>query len=875
MKPCVSRSLRALAERLRVMSTLVLLTLAFTFPARAQSADALVGVWAADEGFQIVEHLFRSDGRYQLDTRSTDPFTDYSFSERGFYSVANGTLEITPYDYLGEPEPKRYSIELSGGALSLTRVEFPSTRTYQYKPGSREEVLSKQAAPRVLIGAWTRDIAFWGRTEYTFRPGGYYALKDMPEGFAPDYIRGRYAFEGDQVVIHPYSGTEAVYEADFFGDTLTLIKREDFFAESRTYQRVPGSEAAVRAKAAEAEAFRARENWHVGVWEIRTDFRTLDLTIRPDGHYMSRNQTEFLSGIVRGRYTLEPTRIHFDPFVGQGIYSPDNGEFGKVPRTREIDYYDGELQLIDLNAISQSVTILKKRPGSEELILEKTAASKAVRETEGWQLGIWEVNDPAGWMEFTFRPDNRYIIQAGNSPGAPSRVERGRYGIAPDKITLAPYTGLGAARGFEWDYYDGDLFLIGDLARMVVARKVPNSESEVREKTENPIARQGERGPLLGLWTANRPGEYVELVFRPDGEFRLSRCAFDVISHDYGIFSADVAADSLVWDSRFHTVQSRGLDYYGDTLTIHGGEVPPSTYTVNLGMADQAIAASYAADEAESQIDQQWIARTPIAPRNPNAVQVPTGTIPADPNPGRIFESPTVFSEYRLYRRLIPGLVYFNEMGAIRSVNVVNTREWHFFPTGRVLVRFTHHRAGVVYPTTFVETSDSWAAYHIGPRSGERDILHRYSDNVVFLDTDLGEQIEMTLEDGRRNLFWGKDYQLLSEWAAEQQNIPCELPANAEGRLLNTGVDLTTTIAPDALGEVRPVLTGITGPVSGYFILSGTAEGAGHVIVERSTSLGPPMNWTPVQTNSVAEGPFTVSIAPGPEAAAYFRLRGM
>jgi len=39
--------------------------------ALGQADDLLVGIWSADEGFQIVDFLFRSDGRYQLDTRST------------------------------------------------------------------------------------------------------------------------------------------------------------------------------------------------------------------------------------------------------------------------------------------------------------------------------------------------------------------------------------------------------------------------------------------------------------------------------------------------------------------------------------------------------------------------------------------------------------------------------------------------------------------------------------------------------------------------------------------------------------------------------------------------------------------------------------
>jgi hypothetical protein len=78
-----------------------------------------------------------------------------------------------------------------------------------------------------------------------------------------------------------------------------------------------------------------------------------------------------------------------------------------------------------------------------------------------------------------------------------------------------------------------------------------------------------------------------------------------------------------------------------------------------------------------------------------------------------------------------------------------------------------------------------------------RDVLHLYADNALFLQSDAGELAEMTLEDGRRHLFWGKDYQILLEWATEQQPIPCEPPANPDPTLMNTGISLSTAIEPD------------------------------------------------------------------------------
>jgi hypothetical protein len=196
----------------------------------------------------------------------------------------------------------------------------------------------------------------------------------------------------------------------------------------------------------------------------------------------------------------------------------------------------------------------------------------------------------------------------------------------------------------------------------------------------------------------------------------------------------------------------------------------------------------------------------PIGPRDPDAIQVPTADSPADPNPGRIFDAPTVLTNFQRYRRFIPGFVYFNDQGVIRSVPVLNSREWYFFPTGRVMVRFRNHRAGFSYPTTIVDVSDAWGAYRVEQKPAGTDILHLFADNVVVSETDAGEQAEMTLEDGRRHLFWRKDYQILSEWAAEQQPVPCNAPDAPDASLMNTGVTLSTTIPPDQVPGDDPAV---------------------------------------------------------------------
>jgi hypothetical protein len=758
----------------------------------------LIGVWVLDEGYQITEYLFRSNGRYQLDTRSTNPDLDYLLTEQGTYQITSDRLTLSPYEYFGEPQSKQLGFRRDGDLLTISALEYEHIQVYSLRPESREDILVRDRVQPLLVGTWSRPFPYSGHEEYTFRPGGYFLRKGVPGDtqFPPDYVYGRYEQEGSILTLRPYSGVEARFELDFFGEALTMIRHEEFSGDSLTYRLMAGSREDVCAKSDEAESFLARGDWHVGTWEIRDGIHSVDLTIRPDGYYIAREHTEYLNGVVRGQYDLNSRRIRLRPFVGQGLYARSNGEFGKVERTRELDYYDGELQFIDLEALSQSVTLARKRADSDIEVEEKARAADAERAAPGWHIGVWEVNDPAGWMEFTFRPDHRYIAKVG-AEGVPREVERGEYIFAGEDVTLAPYPGLRGARGFHIDLYDGDLFLIGDMDRLVVARKVPGSDQTVIDRTVAPESMRGERGSILGLWTANLPGEEASLVFRPEGEFRLNRCTGSVMSEDYGLYTVDMATRGFVYDSRFIDRQDCGLDFYGSTMTIYGGSFGvPRTYTVNLGQADAAIAASHAADAAAAIVDAQWLERTPIGPRDPEAIQMPTGDIPADPNPARVFADATVFTGFHLYRRFIPGFVYFNVQGTIRTVPVMNSREFYVFPTGRILIRFRNYRATFTYPTTVADITDSWGAYRIDPKPQQQDVLHRYADNVMVVQTDLGELIEMTLEDGRRHLFWGKDFQVLSEWAAEQTPIACEASPLANPTLMNTGVSLSTTIPP-------------------------------------------------------------------------------
>ena len=255
----------------------------------------------------------------------------------------------------------------------------------------------------------------------------------------------------------------------------------------------------------------------------------------------------------------------------------------------------------------------------------------------------------------------------------------------------------------------------------------------------------------------------------------------------------DLLSRTLVLDSRLAESVTAGLDFYGNTMTLFStNQGFPATYIINPGATDTALQASFADDTRQAEVNAQWLQRVPIGPRNPNIGQVPS--LPFDLKPEHVFQNPTVFTQYRHYQRLIPSVVNFEGGG---SAGVVNVQEWHFLRNGRVLIRFTQHVAGGGFPNVIPKVIEVWAAYRVEPKPPFQDILHLYADNSIRIETDAGEQLEWTLEDGRRHLFWGKDRAALEEWAALEQPVGCEPPANFDPNLVNTGLSLQTSLPPD------------------------------------------------------------------------------
>lgn len=849
----------------------VLAWLASGFASLAQGDPQLVGVWVGQGWVNTVELLLRPDGRYESASTTAGSLFGPSI-DRGRYEVAGQSLRLTSYAYFPTPAADTYRFELKGESLTLSGgpdlAVFNLSMEYELKPGSRADVMARQQASQDLVRRWTRHILFEGDEEWTFRPAGCYCLMTTSENVKGlvEFQRGRYEQSGSKLTLHPYGGNVADCEVDIFGTTLTLISTNSSSGHFNGYEEVPGSAAEVAAKAADAHAFLSDPTWPTGVWQIQADDNKIDLLLRPDGYYTATNTTPRVSRTLWGRYTLAGAEIVLVPFVGQERYALDPANFGMEEQPFTVDYYDGELQLIDHKpGILQSVTLAYPAPGSRAPVVERVRQAQAERAREGWHLGIWETDNPAAWMEFTFRPDDRYIAKLGAGRAA-SEVERGQYVVAPEKVTLAPFAGNGPARGFGLDLYDGNLFLIGDSKRLVIVRKAANSETSVIAKSRDPAALKGERGSLLGLWKANWTEQYAELVFRADGQYRWKSCkrvlTDNLVYYDYGGYAVDLAARTVRLDSRFVDVQTRQLDFYGDTLTLYGGlaDNTPETYTVNLGSVDAAIASSFAADAAEAQVDAQWLARAPLG------LPGPVGTVPLDigpdPDPERVFPEPTVFTGYQYYRQIIPRWFYDH--------GVEDTRQWHFFPNGRLLVRYTTWE--IQGMDGHSETTQFWGAYTIGPKPVQTDMLHFYADNDVTVKLDVGDLVQLTLEDGRRNLFWKKECFPLASWALEKKET-CQRPANPDATLINTGVSLSTSIAPDPAGPATPLSIEIARPVPGALIVSGTAQAACGLVLERTASLASPIAWTPLCTNNVLAGPFIFTISEAANAAAFFRLR--
>jgi hypothetical protein len=165
-----------------------------------------------------------------------------------------------------------------------------------------------------------------------------------------------------------------------------------------------------------------------------------------------------------------------------------------------------------------------------------------------------------------------------------------------------------------------------------------------------------------------------------------------------------------------------------------------------------------------------------------------------------------------------------------------------------------------------------WGAYTIGPKPTQLDILHCYADNDVTVELDWGDLVQLTVEDGRRNLFWKKVCFPNASWAMEK-NETCQRTAEPDATLINTGVSLSTAIAPDPTGPPAPLLIRIARPAAGALTVNGTTELPRSLVLQRAARLAPPITWEPLRTNTVPPGPFSFTLPEATDAAAFFRVR--
>jgi hypothetical protein len=152
------------------------------------------------------------------------------------------------------------------------------------------------------------------------------------------------------------------------------------------------------------------------------------------------------------------------------------------------------------------------------------------------------------------------------------------------------------------------------------------------------------------------------------------------------------------------------------------------------------------------------------------------------------------------------------------------------------------------------------------------DILHCYADNDVTVKLDVGDLVQLTVEDGRRNLFWKKERFPNASWAMEK-NETCQRPADPDPTLINTGVSLSTGIAPDPTGPPAPLSIVIARPAAGALTVSGTTERPLSLLLQRTARLAPPITWEPLCTNTVPAGPFSFTLPESTDPAAFFRVR--
>jgi hypothetical protein len=263
--------------------------------------------------------------------------------------------------------------------------------------------------------------------------------------------------------------------------------------------------------------------------------------------------------------------------------------------------------------------------------------------------------------------------------------------------------------------------------------------------------------PLVGRWT--HADEFVTTImtFLPDGRYVSATSVGDTTINENGTYSIDGTSLTLVAVGEGAATYELAL--YEGALTLLGGSYSTATqFDLEPGSHEAVIGEAQEADANEAALDEQWRTRLPVAPMAVQPPHVAVGDVPEDPNVANIFGSPTVFVSPELYLEIRLAEITFDD-GSTGSVQ--NSTKWYFQPTGRLYTVFTNWPLGRVYSKAYPQPDVNvyWSRY---------TIVEGTDTDRVLVQTDAGEQIDMYLAHGRRNLVWGNDVYGQVDWENEQ-----------------------------------------------------------------------------------------------------------
>lgn len=487
----------------------------------------------------------------------------------------------------------------------------------------------------------------------------------------------------------------------------------------------------------------------IGVWRFEAQFQENEILFRPDGQFIfDKKFVQVAMPTERGRYQVEGDLLTLLPGNSQPV------QYKMQLR--------GNTMILSNSELPEPQTY-QRRPGSREQVLaQMRPVTTAMLSGNGDTfVGIWRFKQEFQSADFTLRPDGRYI--SAHEVGGQRFEERGSFQIDNGKITFTPYKGNGEAKTFDLDLFDAQMTLTGGAFPMPCELQ-PGSAAEVIDNVHNPDGLKIKYGPLVGAWNFADQLSSIEVILRPDGRYHATGIFASVRLDERGKYKIEKASRKLTLDPRTEEAQTYDMDLYGNTMTLSGGNyATPFTYHIDLQKIEEVLERVRRADAQKAHDDGQWRERIPIGPMSGAAIHVPVGEVPADPNPRHVFNASTLFTGQQLYLSLTPVTLKFTN-GSTRQV--FNSWKWYFHPTGRVFVRTETFRLSGSYDAYNPrgEVTTYWGAYRITPGT---EAEPAYVEENVLLETDGGEKIAMTLEDGRRVILWGKKLYGQVDWENE------------------------------------------------------------------------------------------------------------